>query len=80
MRKSSTFAAVHCGSQVDTPCISVPVLVPGFQYKYAVNTTNIDEDGGAEPVQVFVCSAHSVVPMISALVNMPLSDIVLDQE
>jgi len=73
------FAYNHMLYKVDQPCISVPVLVPGFQYRYAVNTTCIDEDGGAEPVQVFVCGGQSVVPMISAIVNMPLSDIVMDE-
>ena len=66
--------------KVGTPCIQVPLLVPGFQYKYSVDVFNIDEDGGAEPVQVFVCGTASIVPMISAVVNMPLSDIVLDDQ
>jgi len=66
--------------KVKTPSTSVPVLIPGFQYKYSVDVNNIDEDGGAEPVQVFVCGSASIVPMISAVVNMPLSDIVMDDE
>ena len=73
-------AALHYCSKVGTPCIQVPLLVPGFQYKYSVDVFNIDEDGGAEPVQVFVCGTASIVPMISAVVNMPLSDIVLDDQ
>eukprot|EP00658_Telonema_sp_P-2_P071753 TRINITY_DN60978_c0_g1_i2.p1 TRINITY_DN60978_c0_g1~~TRINITY_DN60978_c0_g1_i2.p1 ORF type:complete len:277 (+),score=48.03 TRINITY_DN60978_c0_g1_i2:12-842(+) len=66
--------------KVERPQISVPVLVSGLQYKYSIDVLCIDEDGSAEPVQVYVCTANSVVPMISAIVNMPLSDIVLDDE
>jgi len=72
------FAYNHMLYKVDRPCISVAVLVPGLQYKYAVDITCVDSEGGAEPVQVFVCGNQSVVPMISAVVNMPLSDIVLE--
>ena len=64
----------------DTPQIGVPVLVPGLQYKFCMDVLCIDEDGSAEPVQVYVCGSNSVVPMISAIVNMPLSDIILPDE
>merc|ERR1711935_77413 len=66
--------------KVERPHIPVPVLVPGLQYKYHLDILCIDEDGSAEPVQVYVCGSHSVVPMISAIVNMPLSDIILGDE
>ena len=65
--------------KVERPCVTVPVLVAGLQYKYAVNVTCADEEGGAEPIQVFVCGSLSIVPMISAVVNMPLSDITVDE-
>eukprot|EP00656_Telonema_subtile_P050277 TRINITY_DN6474_c0_g1_i3.p1 TRINITY_DN6474_c0_g1~~TRINITY_DN6474_c0_g1_i3.p1 ORF type:complete len:431 (-),score=116.19 TRINITY_DN6474_c0_g1_i3:155-1447(-) len=70
----------HTLYKVQQPHIAVPVLVPGLQYKFTVDVLCIDEDGGAEPVQVYLCGASSVVPMISAVVNMPLSDIVMGDE
>eukprot|EP00657_Telonema_sp_P-1_P012092 TRINITY_DN836_c0_g1_i1.p1 TRINITY_DN836_c0_g1~~TRINITY_DN836_c0_g1_i1.p1 ORF type:complete len:117 (-),score=53.75 TRINITY_DN836_c0_g1_i1:227-577(-) len=66
--------------KVEQPSIQVPVLVPGLQYKFTLDVLCTDEDGSAEPVQVYVCGAHSVVPLISAIVIMPLSDIVLADE
>ena len=37
----------------------------------------IDEAGGADAIPVFVCSAKSVLPVLSAVVNMPVSEVLL---
>ena len=38
----------------------------------------IDETGGADAIRIFVCSTKSVLPVLSAVVNMPVSETMLD--
>lgn len=56
--------------------LHVPVLIPGMTHVSEVNVRCIDENGGADVVKVFVCSATSTVPILSAVVKMPLSEMV----
>jgi hypothetical protein len=37
------------------------------------------QNGSADPIRVFVCNPKSCVPIITATVNMPISELLLDQ-
>jgi Bardet-Biedl syndrome 1 protein len=59
-------------------CIIIPLLVPSLIYNYEVPVECVDEGGqGSDPIRVFVASATSNVPIITAIVNMPLADALL---
>jgi len=53
---------------------SVPILVPGLSHRLDAEVECVDERGGADAIRVFVCSAKSVLPALSAIVNMPVSE------
>jgi len=56
-------------------CIIVPLLVPTLIYNYEVPVECVDEgQQGADPIRVVVVSPSSNVPIITAIVNMPLAD------
>ncbi len=57
----------------------IALLLPGLSYQFEVDVQNIDPTGVADSIRVFVCSAKSAVPTISAIVNMPPSEL-LDKE
>ncbi len=46
-----------------------------LQYNVDVPVQCIDEGGGADVVKVFVGSTRSCVPLISAAVSMPMSEV-----
>jgi len=59
----------------DTLVSRIPVLVPGVEYAFDIGVECIDPMGAADPIRVFVLSSKSAVPSISAIVNMPMSEI-----
>lgn len=60
--------------RVPKPCSYLPILVPQQVYIVDVNVTCINENGGTDCVRIFLCSQQSNVPIISAIVNMPISE------
>ena len=57
--------------------VRVPLLVPGLLYRLDAELDCIDEQGGADSIRVFVCTTKSVLPVLSAVVNMPVSETLL---
>jgi Bardet-Biedl syndrome 1 protein len=55
--------------------IEIPVLVPQVQYKFSYDVVLIDEEAGADNIRIMVCNSQSSVPVITAVVNMPLADV-----
>eukprot|EP00743_Colponemidia_sp_Colp-15_P001285 GILK01001408.1.p1 GENE.GILK01001408.1~~GILK01001408.1.p1 ORF type:complete len:595 (-),score=104.03 GILK01001408.1:1181-2929(-) len=53
---------------------NVPVLVPGLLYTYEVEVESIDPNGSADSIRVFICNSKSALPLLSAIVNMPMSE------
>mmetsp|Transcript_11120 Transcript_11120/g.38624 ORF Transcript_11120/g.38624 Transcript_11120/m.38624 type:complete len:635 (+) Transcript_11120:151-2055(+) len=53
----------------------LPVLVPGVTYIDEVGVRCVDQNGGADVVKVFVCSRSSAIPILSAIVKMPLVEL-----
>ena len=56
-----------------------PLLVPNLTYKVDVEIMNIDPSGAADVVKVFVFNKESTVPLITANISMPLSEVNMDQ-
>ena len=49
-------------------------VIQNVQYKIDIPLTCVDEAGGSDTIKVFVGSNSSCVPLISALVSMPISE------
>jgi len=60
--------------RVPKPCFYLPILVPQQVYIVEIPVTCINEIGGTDCVRMFLCSQNSNVPIISAIVNMPISE------
>ena len=53
----------------------LPLLVPNLNYKLDVDIENIDPTGAADLIKVFVFNKETTVPLITANISMPLSEI-----
>ena len=56
-------------------CPFMPLLVPNLTYKLDIDIDNIDPAGSADVVKVFVFNKMSTVPLITANISMPVSEI-----
>jgi Bardet-Biedl syndrome 1 protein len=56
----------------------IPLLVPGLLYHICMDVESIEENGAAGDIYLLLSSMDSAVPMISAVVSMPLSEIPAD--
>jgi Bardet-Biedl syndrome 1 protein len=61
------------------PSMMIPVLVPSLVYNFEVDVECVDESAGADVIRVYVCNPQSAIPVITALVNMPLADFLISQ-
>ncbi|KAG6618300.1 bardet-Biedl syndrome 1 family protein [Phytophthora cinnamomi] len=60
--------------RVEQSLLLIPLVIPNVQYQYAVDVESISELGAADNVSIFVCGKDSCVPLVSAVVSMPLSE------
>eukprot|EP00967_Tisochrysis_lutea_P015804 scaffold17808_cov33-Tisochrysis_lutea.AAC.5 len=58
--------------------LQLPVLVPGVTLRVDGELECINEAGGADQIRVVLCSDKSALPVLSAIVNMPLSEALLN--
>lgn len=63
--------------RVKNAIFDVPLLVPGLMHRVDGELECIDENGTADVVRVYVCPINSLVPILSAIVNMPQSEMLL---
>ena len=56
------------------PCITVPLLVPGLMYTYETLVECISDKGISDSIKVFVLHQGNSVPVITAVINMPVSE------
>ena len=59
------------------PCIPVPLLIPGIEYVFETLVECISDKGIADPIKVFVVHKGKSVPIITAVINMPVSEAVV---
>lgn len=55
-----------------------PLLLPNLNYNQEIFIENIDENGAADLIKVIVFNDKSTVPLITANLNMPLSEVDLE--
>lgn len=65
--------------RIQRPYHVVPCLVPSLIYTLEVNVECVDDNAGSDVVRVCVCNPNSIVPIITALVNMPIADFLTGQ-
>ena len=58
--------------------VRVGALVPHLEYPYWIDLECVDPNGAADDIRLLVFRADSQVPILTALVRMPMSDIVVD--
>ena len=58
--------------------VRVSALVPHLEYPYWIDLECVDPNGAADDIRLLVFRADSQVPILTALVRMPMSDIVVD--
>ena len=59
------------------PCIPVPLLIPGIEYVFETLVECISDKGIADAIKVFVVHKGKSVPIITAVINMPVSEAVV---
>ena len=55
--------------------VRIPCVVPGVEVVYMFDVRSVDAAGAADVVRVFVMNPKSAIPAISAVVNMPVSEV-----
>lgn len=67
---------LSCGAMyaLETTRIVAPALPPGLAFECDARVTCVDPGAGADVVKVFVCDEEQTVPVITAVVKMPLSE------
>ena len=61
--------------RVDVSGVRIPCIVPGVEVVYLFDVRSVDAAGAADVVRVYVMNPKSAIPAISAVVNMPVSEI-----
>lgn len=56
----------------------IPLMIPNLTYKLDIEVENIDPTGANDLIKVFVIDTQSTVPLISANIQMPVSEIFLE--
>ncbi|XP_023347799.1 Bardet-Biedl syndrome 1 protein homolog isoform X2 [Eurytemora carolleeae] len=62
--------------KVQKPLILVPMLVPGLNYQFETLVESMSEMGIADQIRVFVSRNERIQPILSAIINMPVSEMV----
>ncbi|KAG8470997.1 hypothetical protein KFE25_009418 [Diacronema lutheri] len=73
-----TFSANTMLYKLHTHVLQLPLLLPSVTYRCDCDVESIDEAGASDMVRVYVCTPTSKVPVISAVVTMPLSEVIMD--
>ena len=53
----------------------IPLMIPGLLYHIVMDITNVDQNGGADEICICLCEMNAYVPMIAAIVKMPICEI-----
>ena len=61
--------------RINTALVTIPLLVPGLLYTCCIEVESIEETGAADRIKILVNTGRSAVPSISAIVEMPMSEL-----
>lgn len=54
----------------------VPLMIPGLLYHVVLDVLNVDANGGADNITICLCDMNKHIPMIAAVVKMPICEII----
>ena len=57
----------------------IPLMLPNLIYKINVEVENIDATGANDIIKVFVIDSKSTLPLITANLSMPVSELNMEQ-
>eukprot|EP00111_Clytia_hemisphaerica_P010146 TCONS_00029654-protein len=69
-----TFMADHKLYKIAKPSIQVPLLLPGIAYTYETFVECITENAVSDKIKVFLLHRGDPVPIITAVISMPVSE------
>lgn len=72
-----TFGFQHDLYTMAKPYFKIPVLIPNLHYDYEVKVRSVHETGASGTIRIFLCNEGSQAPIISAIVQMPMSEVLL---
>jgi len=61
--------------EVEDPVRQIPLLLPGLVHTVEVSMRCVDPQGSSDSISVHLCAANSSIPVLSAIVQMPLCEI-----
>lgn len=70
-----TFSANPVLYKLHSRVLQLPLLLPTVTYRCDCDIESIDESGLADTVRIYVCTRSSCLPIITAVVSMPLSEL-----
>ena len=74
---SSIVKSICTHKRSHTTCMQLPLLVPSLEYSFETRVESLDEVGRTENISVFVMRKGNPVPLITALIKMPISESVI---
>ena len=79
VRTRNLYITFYCDDKlykINKPYIQVPMLVPQLNYTFETLVECISDMGGAEQITVFVSRKERIQPILTALINMPVAEMV----
>lgn len=61
--------------EVENPYLAVPLLVPGLSYKFETSVRTTTDIMVSDEIHVFVASPKETRPLLSAVIYMPVCDV-----
>ena len=68
---------ITCTHTCTCTCTQLPLLVPSLEYSFETRVECLDEVGRTEDISVFVMRKGNPVPLITAVIKMPVSESVI---
>merc|ERR1712224_802112 len=59
---------------IPEPCKLLPAVIPHQMYSLEVDVIYKDENGGTDTIRLYLCKPNGSVPILTALVQMPMCE------
>jgi len=73
-------AANHALYSVPEPCRVLPAVIPHQQYQLEIDLRCKDENGGTDVVKLYLCKEKGAIPILTAIVQMPICEAMTNEE
>lgn len=64
----------HFLYRIPRSLLFVPLAVPNAQYCFVTDVESLSDAGAADSIYIYICGKDSSIPLVSAVVNMPISE------